>query len=614
MIDFSKYVSQYRRPQSYSLGPALRQLRQQDQAQQGIDNQASQYESTRSDTQATNAANYARDTATAANSKEKLRYDRQMAAIEEARRAGQSGRGGIARALIPQIRELGGQAVENPDGTFFFKEGAAPSLAAPDVAGARQQIYGGAPGPQRNPLDPPALPGASAAALPPKPAQSPAIGAPPAPPAGAPPDPGPPPGAAVDAPPGPARSVPPEGAVWLPPGVDPGPQPTSAEADLAALNAVGGEPDLESAPAPQAPEPTGPNPFQPPGLDDAYTIDPRRVQADNHEHLKNYMEGVRLAMPSRFAPRLEAINKYVSSLGLPPDETLKLVQPMYNEIFAMARSEVTAEGQAGRLEQMGAHQQSIRDDKLRQFAVARINKLTENDSLKDTKKKLTAGREAMDLIPDAHRNGNSANALIESIYRMKNTGVMTDKDFDRSAKGVQSLWGLIKKGALNSLLRTGGGFDPTTVNDLKELVETSIRSHGETMKIAANSLISGYRSAPNPIEREEFGRAIVQFLPEEYLPEEFVEPWMKRAQQGGQVPVVEDEQEAMRRMAAAEGGVVDNVGVVPVPDGRHPTAPTTRAAQPRKTPSAASKKDPKQMTNAELMEEMKRLEAEANAP
>src|SRR5512139_1202424 len=358
MIDFSKYVSQYRRPQSYSLGPALRQLRQQDQAQQGIDNQASQYESTRSDTQATNAANYARDTATAANSKEKLRYDQQLAAIEEGRRAGQSGRGGVARAMIPRIRELGGQAVERPDGTFFFKEGPAPSLTAPDVAGARQQIYGGAPGPQRNPLDPPALPGASAAALPPKPAQNqgqvPAIGAPPAPPAPASPDPGPPPGAAVDAPPGPARSVPPEGAVWLPPGVDPGPQPTSAEADLAALNAAGGEPDLESAPAPQAPQaaapqPTGPNPFGPPGLDDAYTIDPRKVREQNALRLDPLLRGIEGATPERFREQIKQYTAGLGALGYSPDETLKLTQPYFSDLMGAYRGEMAAEGQAGRL-------------------------------------------------------------------------------------------------------------------------------------------------------------------------------------------------------------------------------------------------------------------------
>lgn len=644
------------------MGEGLDSIIRANQEEARLKQQESQYARTRSDTQNTSAAEFGKGRVNDAYTSQKGRYDQQAKAIADARAAAQGGRYYIADSLVPTILSLGGEARQNPDGTYFFKEGAAPTRGEVDVGAARRQLYMGAPpgtganqpfevpgfgaGGGRNPFEPQALSGSSAAALPPSPAAQSMNQGPP--PAGALPTQNagpPPPAAAPDAagpPPGAARSVAPPGAAWLPPGMDPGPQPvapepTSAEADLAALEAVESESepsamstssqamDLESQPStvasPQAQQSGSPqltglsNPFQPPGLD-PYTIDPEKVRQRNSKSLQPFLGGVADAAGSRFKGRIEAINKHVESLNLPPADAIKVTEKLYGEIFAQMRSEVTAEGQSGRLAQMGEHQQSIRDDKSRQFAVARINKLTDNDSLKATKQKLTAGREAQRLIPDAHRNGNSANALIETIYRMKNTGVMTDKDFERSSAGVQSLWGMIQKGALNKLLRGGGGFDPTTVAELKELVDTSMTSHDETMRIAASSLIRGYRSAPNPIEKEEFGRAIVQFLPEEYLPEEFVEPWMERARQGGQgasVPVIDegDEQAEMERMAAEEGGVVDVTDGVPA--GRHPAAPLAPRA-PKRPPSAKATKDPKAMSNAELMEEMKRLEAEANAP
>lgn len=650
-VNFGNYVYRPATPLGVGgMGEGLDSIIQNNQEKARRAQQESQYARTRSDNQNLNAANFGRDEANTAFASTKGRYDQQMKAIADARAALQAGHTDVADAMVPTILALGGEARKNPDGTYYFKESAAPTRGGVDVGAARRQLYQGAPpgtgagqpfqvpgfgaGGGRNPFEPQAVPGASAAALPPPPMQP--MGGPQTANAG------PPPGAAAPdsagPPPGAARSVPPAGALWLPPGVDPGPQPaapvapeapvapTSAEADLAALNAAESEPELppEGIPAsssaqaaqsgqPGSSQPTGPNPFQPPGLD-PYTIDPQRVRQRNSERLEPFLGGVADAAGSRFKGRIEAINKYVNELGLPPAEAIKVTEKLYGEIFAQMRSEVTAEGQSGRLAQMGEHQQSIRDDKSRQFAVARINKLTDNDSLKATKQKLTAGREAQRLIPDAHRNGNSANALIETIYRMKNTGVMTDKDFERSSSGVQSLWGMIQKGTLNKLLHGGGGFSPTTVAELKELVDTSMASHDETMRIAASSLIRGYRTAPNPIEREEFGRAIVQFLPEEYLPEEFVEPWMERARngQGASVPVIDegDEQATMQRMAAEEGGVVDVTDGVPA--GRHPTAPLPTKKQPAKK-RIIDTVDANDMTDEQAEQAIRELEEDAAA-
>lgn len=610
-INFGDFVYKPHPLQQWNIGEGLNSIIEGNRERARQAQQESQYARTRSDSQTNNAATFARDNVNTAYDAGKGKYDKQMKAIYDARAAVQSGHHDVADALIPTILALGGQA-EKRGGKYFFKEGAGPTRGEVDVGAARRQLYQGAPpgtgagqpfqvpgfgaGGQRNPFEPPAVSGASAAALPP-PTQSP----PPAMPA----QPSPPP------PTGSAGKVPPPDAGWVPP-----------EDSTSTMNSSSSAIDLSSQPeavaSPQAeqsgsPQPTGPNPFQAPGLD-PYTIDPEMVRQRNNESLAPFLSGVASAADTgkandRNKGRIEAINKYVNSLNLPPAEAIKVTEKLYGEIFAQMRTEVQAEGQSGRLAQMSQNQQSVRDDKSRQFAVQRINKLTDNDSLKATKQKLTAGREAQRLIPDAHRNGNSANALIESIYRMKNTGVMTDKDFERSSAGVQSLWGKIQKGLLNTLLHPDGGFDPTTVADLKELVDTAMASHDETMRIAASSLIRGYRSAPNNIEREEFGRAIVSFLPEEYLPEEFVEPWMERARKGGGVPIVseDDEQATMERMAAEEGGL----GVVDVPAGRHPTTPMARGSR---VPPKPPRKDPKKMSKAELKAEMDRLTEEANAP
>jgi len=619
VIDFSKYVNPFRQPKSHSLGPAIREMIDQNLRKRQTDNQESQYESTRSDTQATNAANFARDTANTAYDTSKGKYDKQMKAILDARAAVQSGHEDTARALIPSILALGGQAEQRPDGTFYFKEGDAPTRGGPDFAGARRDIYGtggpsvsapfqvpgfGANG-RRNPMDPPSLPGASAAALPPPGAPSaqnpgptnanPLAGNPPPP---APPDAaGPPPGAAVDGP-----LTPPPGAVWLPPtpaesapeapaGPPPGAPPSSAT-----QAAQSGQPGSE--------QPIGPNPFKPPGLDDPYTIDPARVRAASKERLQPFLGGVAKAAGTRYRQRIEEINKHVAELGLPPDEAIKVTEKLYAEIFGLARSELAMEGQSGRLEQQRTHQESVQADRARDRGIRRVKGLISTDGLTKTKDKLNVSEGIYDLIKAAGRNPQVASQLIAQLYRMNQSGVMTDKDYDHTSQGVVSILGAVKNFTLDKLLAERGGLNPDTIADMTEFVDIALRNHRKNMGKARDTLYRAYQGAQNEYEKEGIGDEMKAIFPEEYWPDEFKANWDPNS---GTVPEhnPEDKEAVMQRMQEQE-----NLGVAPLPrtDRRDPTTGRPIGSRvPMRPARKASNKPVEKMTNAELREEMNKI-------
>ncbi len=591
-MDFSKYVSSFREPKSYSLGPAIRALTDQDRAQQGVDNQASQYAQTRSDTQNANAANYARDTATAKNDKAKSRYAKQQALIAQARAAAQSGHYDVARALVPSIIELGGEAQSDEEGNpFRFKEGTSPELVAPDIAGARRDIYGqrgpvpglGA-GADRNPMDPPALPGASAAALPPPP------GAAPAPPAD-------------DPPPGAARSVAPPGAVWLPPGMDPGTATPPPEAPVAPTPEAppAGTPqpasNLDQAAQsgqPGSEQPTGANPFQAPGLD-PYIIDPEKVRQQNDARLQPFLGGLANAAGSRFKGRVEDINKYVSSLGLPPDESIKLTEKLYGEVFGLARSELQMEGQAGRAATTARHQESVQYDKDRDRGLRIAKERMNLYDLKGTRKKLEVSRGVEDLLKSAHRNGATANALIRQVYNMYASGVMTDNDYTDTKEGVSNLYQRVKNRTLQELNPHGGGLPPDVIDDMKELVEVALRGHRRVAAETADSLYRAYKANRNDAEREALRESFSAF-PEEFLPAE-----LNPQSSGGGTYEPTDEQSEMERLQSEEpGSQIDTtshdptdgpppLGVAPLPKEPNRAGAVRGSRVPPKPPRKAAK-------------------------
>lgn len=637
-IDFSQFVFQPTPLRSWNYGEAFKNVIEGNRERARLAQDESQYARTRSDTQNTNAADFASKNATAAYDTAKTKYDEQLRAINKGRMAAQSGHADTARALVPMVRALGGEARQNPDGSFFFKEGSAPQRGMPDVGAARRQMYQGAPpgtqanqpfqvpgfGPngQRNPFAPQALPGAPAAALQ---GQQQA----PAPPNV--PDAGPPPGAAKDdPPPGIARSIAPAGAVWLPPGMDPGPQPepappeqTSAEADLAALNAVESEPEPGDAaaapqPAPQAATPDR-NPLAPPAIDDIYTIDPSMVRRENAKRLDPVLKGLTAATPDRFTELLGQFTSQLSELGYSPDETLKLMQPYYEQLMAAYRGEVAAEGQAGRLALSARHQESVQEDKYRQIGIRRAKDLVSLDNLKETKRRIEATRDIDSYLDSAHRNANTADALIRKIYDMQAKGVMTDKDYEQT-KGEQlkTVWQAIKDRTIEKLFNpNGGGLAPDVVSNIRELVHIAMENNARAAGSARDSLFRAWRTTQNEAERRGIADTLTASLPEEYWPEE-----LSHAGQSENVPTYDPSRtgqfDSTEMPSEEEGGPQldprsydptdgppplgdDNLGVAPLPDVRGSNVP-------KKPP-----RDVKKMTNAAIHERVKQLKAKAEA-
>jgi hypothetical protein len=575
--------------------------------------QESQYERTRGDTQATTAADFALKRGDTAHSAVMERYQKQQQLIDAATKAAQKGDWNTARALRPRILELGGEATESgsPNAPVFrFKAGAAPQRAPLDIAGARQQIYQGAPegtpagqpfqvpgfgaNGQRNPFTPPSLPGASSAALPQSPvsnqAASAAGGATSAMP---PPDAaGPPPGAAVDGP-----LTPPDGAVWLPPasaesapeapaGPPPGAPPSSAT-----QAAQSGQPGSE--------QPTGPNPFDP------YTIDTSQVTASNRLRLDPMLTGIANATPQRYRSRVQQFNQGLGDLRLDPTATLDAAKPYFEQLAGMYRGEVAAEGQANRLDQTGAHQESVLADKARDRGIRRVKGLISVDGLTKTKDKLNVSEGIYDLIKAAGKNPQVAAQLIAQLYRMNQSGVMTDKDYDHTKEGVASFLGAVKNFTLDKLLAERGGLNPDTIADMTEFVDIALRNHRKNMSKARDTLYRAYQGAQNEYEKEGIGDEMKAIFPEEYWPEEFKANWDPNS---GTVPEhdPEDEEAVMQQMQEQE-----NLGVAPLPraDRRDPTTgrPIGSRVPMRPPRRAASNKPVEKLTDAELKEEMNKI-------
>lgn len=593
----------------------------------------SQYARTRSDTQSQFSANFAKQRADDEFTKETDRYNTQLELIARARAAAQRNDQAAADAAVPSIRALGGTATRSigagglPE--YVFQESARPTRPELDFSGTRRSIYGlqgpsvsapfqvpgfGADG-ERNPFAPSALPGASAAQLP-------ATAAPPAPAAG---DPGPPPGAAVDdagPPPGAAVDgprTPPEGAVWLPPEATSAPAATqtSAEADLAALESIGEEPaDTTVSPGATA-QPVGDaggNPYEAPAFS-PYRIAIADVRQRNQDALNPYLEGLVSASPTGLRERMSSYAGGLSGLGLTPEDSIKLSDKTVEQLFSNYRGEVNARAAAGRAE-LGMEQR--REDR----AWAEAQNVINNEDLKATKRKLNEARGAFSLLKSAATNPQSARDLITSLYRMKNTGVMTDQDFQYASKGMVSLWGAIKDGALNKFFNLRGGLNPAQIREIKELLDVGLHNLRKTMSSARDKLYEGYHASTTDGQRAGWNRAIRTLFDKEYLPEGWVSssgaeevPSEEEFRQQNPNVVVEGEEEEPYTPSTDHdptsgppplGG--DNLGVAPLPKdppGRRPIPQRGAGAKPPRG---------RPRTRAEVEELMRKAEEELNAP
>jgi hypothetical protein len=572
------------------MGEGLNSIIEGNRERERLAQQESQYSRTRSDNQVDKAADFASKQQEAKYKTESDRYQKRLGLVDARRRAIQAGDYNTARALERTIIELGGQASESGDPgapDFRTETGPEPTRGPLDIGAARRELYQGAPpgtqanqpfsvpgfgaGGQRNPFAPQALPGTAAAALPPPPAPNAGAQPPvPPPPGPAAPDPGPPPGAAKDEPP-----------------------PGSAEADLAALNAIESDPepvedDGPAPPAPpdatqvappgapqtqqQTPAEAGPNPFDP------YVMRTSEIQANNDLQLKPFFQGLTNAAPSRYTDQIDQFGQGLRALHLSPTATLEAGKPWAEQVLGMLRAEQMAEGQSGRALASQAQRQSLQDDRDKKDARGVARDLIRDTNLRKTNEKLAATREAGMLTEKAKTNGSVGNALIESLYKMRNTGVMTDVDFSRTEQGVQSLYGAIVNNTLKQFIDDNGGLHPGMVRRIEELIKLTGEAHRATQMDTVGSLTRAYRGARSRVARDVYGETIKNNFPEEFWPEELTAKNRNQAadaqlptydrEQTGDFDTTDEPQIDPYEADPTEGPPPlgdDNLGVVPLP-------------------------------------------------
>lgn len=673
-INFGQYVYKPQPLQDWNYGQALSDLGAAKRDQQRINetgrhNKAFETETTaaRNDLNTRFAAEFA-----AARSKEEqemilARHKRQLEAIQAGVKSSNEGMLGDARAHGAVLAGEGGDYSESPGAgglpDFRFAPGQMPGRQPMDIDATRQSIFGGGPTPTpggfdmrsnvgpassplggRNPFE--ALPGASAAAMPqaPTPQQTTAPQAPPQAPMNG--------SAQLGVPEGP--QLPGVGFQVQAPQI---PMPQLQMNGSAQLGAPEGPPlpySQEQPPAeappedgPQLPpeeEPlqlTGPNPYNAPAFD-PYRVSTSERRRENELRMLPFRQGMVDSTPERFQGAMKRYQKGLPGLGFSPEQELKLTHPYLNETTGLWRSQLNAEGQAGRLAlQEGAaagraaDRQIAQDQKLRDFAARESKKILDSESLTATKKKVAASRGIYDLLADAVNNPQSAAAVVEQVYYMRNTGVMTDADYKRAEGGIQSVWHAIKTQGLKKWLDEHGGLHPENAELIRRTVEIGLRTHRGTMASARDRLDARRRSASNEVEREEYASQIRGFFDEEYWPDDVAEGNTispDYVNSDGSLTKRAERQRASEQQQPA-GGSGDNLGVGTLPrtlDGsgggprtgvtyKEPTAgstPVGKGNQGSKVPVKPPRRPP---TEAELSgkseaELMQMLEDAATAP
>lgn len=452
------------------------------------------------------------------------KYQQAVKLADDARKAGNTGDWNTAEALGPRLLEMGGEYTKemgsNGYPVYHFKAPGEPTLPQPDYQGTKQAIFGGGgqqPQPfemkspfgpggsmftERNPFD--SLPGQSSQSLPntppPQPGDPAYIAAPPPDAAGQ------PPGAAGDGPQRPMDTAP----------TQPPPAPPQAQA---------GPPPGPAQDNQQLP----PNPFDP------FKIDTAQVGAQNQLRMQPFFEGAEGSIPGRFRDRLQNLNAGAQALNLPPDDTLKLWQPAYATAAGLMKSELGAEAASARTA-LGAENAELgRNIRLENRTFSRADKIAQNTGLKDAISKLQVA-EGADKYAEAalHGDGQAATQLTAQLFRMNQSGVMTDKDFEHASQGAVTVWQAIKNGTINHLFKNGISLDQ--YRDIKEVLGIARSNHVKSVMDAQRQLWTQVVRAGSDEERKSAEDAIMQLIPQPYWTPEVQEAFgMEVPQKSGNV-------------------------------------------------------------------------------
>jgi hypothetical protein len=530
MVDFGQYTYQYRKPESYTLGPALRAFREQNQNKERMDNQNAQAKAQQSSIDSRFAATFAQDRNSTEHNAAMEKYKRQATIADAGRKASWGGDANTARGLGQALLEAGGTFTEamGSDGQpqFTFQAPSQPQQSTPDFQGARDNIFG-AQGPkmgQPHQMPSPAGPGGSLLTeqSPFGPRDNPQDRLP---------------GMSAEL----AGMSGPEELGGGPAVTDAAPMPE----ELGMGSPVEQEPEddgmvapgqglLEQDPGDVEPSPSAGAQLQSPTLQNPfntqsfspYSVDMGQVKRGHQAQLNPLLQGIQNASPTGSPIDVGALNAGMSEINMPVDEAMKLYMPALQSLTSMANGQQAAQAAQGRLQLGTQGQANSREDKLRREAQAKVKNIVANDSLKETKVKLNAANGAYDLLDQAGGNPQAAADLIAQLYRMKNTGVMTDKDFERQVGGIASVWERVKNFTLDKLLSKNGGLNPDTRRNIRMVIDLALKNHKATMRAAASSMGTMYNSAQTPGERYEYGDGFRQFFDQEYWPQDMRQPFV----------------------------------------------------------------------------------------
>lgn len=555
------------------------------------------------------------------------KYQQGVDAANAGRTAWANGNFGGVEAMSPRIRETGGSVERIPSArpgglpSYDIRAPERPEAPALDIPGMRRQIFGG------NPMDPPATPGISAAALP-----QPAAAPPPAAARPAPPYPGregmqPPTGSPP--PPDPTQSPPPVNTSTAPPLPRPG---EAAAAGIDAINAATSELAGGSAPAPEAPpdatavtppgeqaqqpdslQLTPPNPYNAPAFS-PYRLDTDQLLAQNRARLNPYLEGFQKGVPAEYQGRLNAFNQAVGGLGLPPGETLKLAQPALGQLVSLMRSDINSENASASLGLRGQAMQNSRNERLMRNAQTRTEVIGKKFKLTENIDRWNTIDEAKGML--GMRTSQADTQAISLIRDLIQTGIMTNADFDNVRSGpARTLVQKIKDGTWEMFLQNG--INPDARRALFEIIEASKASSMRRIRQAQSQMLQTVRNprTSSAEERDYYLNSIAQSVPEELW-----DPLVREAmgvpldQKSGPMDqsgnfAVSPPSGAPAAPRAPTGG--NDLGVVPLPStGKSGTVKTSAS---RKS-AAAGKKSLDQMTEEEInklpTEELERLLSE----
>lgn len=585
-IDFSKYIAPPKFSQdNFDFGQASRDLIEARLARGRLDEEKRYHDQTLGENQAGRQDENTRFSANLATNSADKRYElaakKQVqldAAVTKARQAVTSGDWNTADALMGHITELGGkvdkQMGANGRPVYSFQGATDPTLGTPDYKGTRSAIFGddqqgqSPPGlfSDRNPFD--SLPGASQQAMPSQ-----------GPPPQAPQDAGPPPGAAVDgAPPVPPQSLP----------AGPGKPGDAAATGIDQINAATS--GLESAlngqaqsspPAPGGQPPPGArNPFDP------FRLDTNQLVQQNEARLQPYFDATKGAFPGQYQSRVASLNKGASSLGLNPEDTLKLWQPTLNTAAGLMKADIQAQSAGSRLAVSGQNMENTQNQKLREFAARRVNTVSQQYNTKESYKRYVQIAPIDKLLDEgANGNGQADVQAISSIRNLYQSGVMTDNDFKDTKEGVRDMWQKVKDATIETFLQNGINPDSrANLHAIVRLANAQARANLEGAQRAMLTRVVNNRTVSDE-ERQEYISAAAEMTPQELWSPE-VYQWV-----GMEVP--------------QKRGSMDQ-------SGNYPVSPPQGGGSSASISTRSSSRGPKEkkvedMTDEEVLEAVKKL-------